>query len=281
MDAFWILLAGSLVAITNALLGCWLVLRRSVLVGDAIAHAVLPGIVIAYWVTQSRASGYMLIGAAIVGVFITWLIETLQTKATMQQDASIGLSFTFLFAVGVILVAWVGDKVDLDQDCVLYGDLAFIPLDTRAIWQLVGLLIGVSTFLYVGHRGLWLTTFDANYSMAVGVSTTFWHYGLMMAVSCSTVFSFEAVGAVLVVAFLVVPPATAYLLTENLQTMLGLSVLIGLLGVFIGYAVAVFLNTSIAGTMATVVGIEFMAVFIWTSFFVNALPAKIQTDCKS
>ncbi|TAE14607.1 MAG: metal ABC transporter permease [Bacteroidetes bacterium] len=264
MDMMLVLLAGCLVAVSNALLGCWLVLRKNVLVGDAIAHAVLPGIVLAYWITQSRGSGYMLIGAAVLGMFITWLIETLQRKASMQQDASIGLSFTFLFAVGVIMVSWLGDKVDLDQECVLYGDLAYIPLDTRPLWQLVGLFVGVCVFLYVGHRGLWLTTFDENYSASIGISTVFWHYSLMSAVSFSTVFSFEAVGAVLVVAFLVVPPATAYLLTESLPTMLFFSVIFAIIAVFVGYAVAVALNTSLAGTMATVVGAEFFLAFAYT-----------------
>lgn len=263
MDAVLILLAGSLVAVSNALLGCWLILRKNVLIGDAIAHAVLPGIVLAYWITQSRGSSYMLIGAAIMGILITWLIEILQTKATMQQDAAIGLSFTFLFAVGVIMVAWIGDKVDLDQDCVLYGDLIHIPLDTRPLGQLIGLFVGVCIFLYVAHRGLWLTTFDATYSASIGISTAFWHYSLMSAVSFSTVFSFEAVGAVLVVAFLVVPPATAYLLTENLNNMLGLSAIFALLAVFAGYGIGIFLNTSLAGTMATVVGFEFFIAFLY------------------
>lgn len=257
MDIVLILLAGSLVAVSNALLGCWLVLRKNVLVGDAISHAVLPGIVLAYWVTQSRGSWYMLVGATLVGVFITWLIEVLQRKAVMQQDAAIGLSFTFLFALGVIMVAWIGDKVDLDQDCVLYGDLAYIPLDTRPLWQLIGLFLGICCFLYVGHRGLWLTTFDAAYSASIGISTAFWHYSLMAAVSFSTVFCFEAVGAVLVIAFLVVPPATAYLLTESLKKMLLLAVLFALVAVFSGYGMAVFFNTSLAGTMATMLGFEF------------------------
>jgi len=266
MDAFWILFAGSLVATTNALLGCWLILRKSVLVGDAIAHAVLPGIVLAYWVTQSRGSSYMLVGAAVMGMVITLLIETLQQKATMQQDAAIGLSFTFLFALGVIMIAWGGDKVDLDQDCVLYGDLLHIPLDKRPVGQLVALLIVVSVFLYGAYRALWLTTFDATYSKSIGVSVVFWHYCLMGMVSFSTVFSFEAVGAVLVVAFLVVPPATAYLLTEHLKKMLVLAVLFGLIGVGTGYYVANVLNTSLAGTMATAVGGEFLLVFLWTRF---------------
>jgi manganese/zinc/iron transport system permease protein len=267
MDAFLVLLAASLVAVTNALLGCWLVLRKNVLVGDAIAHAVLPGIVLAYWITQSRGSGYMLIGAAIFGVIITWLIETLQRKASVQQDAAIGLSFTFLFALGVIMVAWVGDKVDLDQDCVLYGDLIHIPLDTRPLWQLGGLFVSICVFLYVAHKGLWLTTFDPQYSLSIGISTAFWHYSLMTAVSFSTVFSFEAVGAVLVVAFLVVPPATAYLLTENLPAMLFLCVLFALVAVFMGYGLAIFLNASIAGTMAVALGGEFIVVFLFKNLF--------------
>jgi manganese/zinc/iron transport system permease protein len=119
----------------------------------------------------------------------------------------------------------------------------------------------------VAHKGLWLTTFDPQYSLSIGISTAFWHYSLMTAVSFSTVFSFEAVGAVLVVAFLVVPPATAYLLTENLPAMLFLCVLFALVAVFMGYGLAIFLNASIAGTMAVALGGEFIVVFLFKNLF--------------
>nr|WP_317170087.1 metal ABC transporter permease [Rhodocytophaga rosea] len=127
MNAFWIILAGSLVAVCCSLLGCYLILRKMAMVGDAISHAVLPGIVLAFLFTGSRDSVPMLLGAGILGVLCTFLIEFFHTKARLQTDASIGVTFTWLFALGVILITVFAGQVDLDQDCVLYGEIAYIP----------------------------------------------------------------------------------------------------------------------------------------------------------
>ncbi|TAE51660.1 MAG: metal ABC transporter permease, partial [Cytophagales bacterium] len=126
MDTFWTILTGIFVGLPCALLGCFLLLRKMTMMGDAIAHAVLPGLVIAYLLAQSRATPILMLGAGLLGVFITILIETLQKKAKMQPESSIGISFTFLFAVGIILLTLLAGKIDLDQDCVLYGDIAYI-----------------------------------------------------------------------------------------------------------------------------------------------------------
>jgi manganese/zinc/iron transport system permease protein len=270
LDAFWIVFTGILVVIPCAVLGCFLLLRKMSMLGDAISHAVLPGLVLAYIISQSRASNILLIGAGFSGVLVTYLIELLRKKAKMSNDSSIGLSFTFLFAIGIILISAFTGKIDLDQDCVLFGEIAYIPLNTSllkipsAIWSLGIWCIFLLLLVYIAYKPLWISSFDENYALSIGISTVFWHYSLMSAVSFSTVFSFEAVGAVLVVAFLVVPPATAYLLTESLPTMLFLSVIFAIVAVFGGYAVAVALNTSLAGTMATVVGVEFFLAFAYT-----------------
>ncbi len=272
MDTFWIILTGALVASCSALVGCFLILRKMAMVGDAISHAVLPGIVLAYLVAQSRDSFVMLLGAAIFGVLITVLIEMLHKQGSMQIDAAIGLSFTWLFAIGVILISLFAGQVDLDQECVLYGEIAYIPLDTWewqglglgpvAVWQL-GTLFSVIVFLMTwGYKGLVITTFDEKFAASLGISVLFWHYALMSLVSLTTVLSFESVGAILVVAFLVGPPSTAYLLTQDLPTMLILSVILGILAAILGYYLAIWLNASIAGGMATVVGIEFLVAFL-------------------
>ena len=117
-------------AVSCALLGAFLVLRKMTMVGDAISHAVLPGIAVAYWLSQSRASLWMFLGAAAVGVFATVVIEVLRKKLKVQSDASIGMTFTTLFALGVILITFWSDSVDLDQECVLYGEIAYVPFNT-------------------------------------------------------------------------------------------------------------------------------------------------------
>lgn len=271
MDDFWIILTGILVASSCAILGSFLLLRKMSMIGDAISHAVLPGIVLAYLVAQSRASIPMLIGAAVFGVFTTVLIEFLSKQGKMQSDASIGVSFTWLFALGVILITVFANKVDLDQDCVLYGEIAYVPLDVWigkggqnlgpvTVWILGANLLIVLVFLRIGYKGLVITSFDPVMATSLGISAGFWHYALMSAVSLTTVVSFESVGAILVVAFLVGPPAVAYLLTDKLKEMLILSVIAGVVAAIAGFYLAVFIDGSIAGAMATVIGIEFLLV---------------------
>lgn len=288
MDTFWIILTGALVASCSALLGCFLLLRKMAMVGDAISHAVLPGIILAYLVAQTRDSIPMLLGAAVFGVIITILIETLHKQGKMQIDAAIGLSFTWLFALGVILISLFADKVDLDQDCVLYGEITYVPLDVwqwgevdlgpRNVWILGTLLILIIIFIKIGYKGLLLTTFDEVFAASLGVSTVFWHYALMSAVSFTTVLSFESVGAILVVAFLVGPAATAYLLTDQLHWMLVISVVLGILASVGGYYLATLLDGSIAGAMATIVGIEFMFAFLFAPKNGLLIKRKLQIE---
>lgn len=253
-------------AVSCGLLGAFLVLRKMAMVGDAISHAVLPGIVLAYLVAESRAAVPMLIGAAALGVLTTVMIEWLYRSARLQTDASIGITFTWLFALGIILISLFAGQVDLDQDCVLYGEIAYVPLDLWylesgghlgpvAVWMMGGALGFILLMIGLGYNGLKITTFNPSFAAGLGISTAFWHYLLMSAVSITTVLSFESVGAILVVAFLIVPPATAYLLTDRLPTLLLLTALIGFLSSLGGYYLAAWINGSIAGAMATVTGI--------------------------
>lgn len=268
-----ILITGSLIAVSCALPGSLLMLRRMALAGDAIAHAVLPGIVIAFLLSGSRSSPFMIAGAAMLGLLTTFSIELLQKKARLQADASIGLTFTFLFATGIILLSMLAGKVDLDQDCVLYGELAYVPLDVwvspsgnvlgpRAVFITAFLLLLLVTWFAICWRPLLLTTFDPAYAAALGVNTSFYHYLLMGSVSVTTVVSFELVGAILVVALLIVPAATAYLLTDNFKHLLLLACLIGVLAVTVGYSVAAQADASIAGTIAVVNGLFFFLAFL-------------------
>jgi manganese/zinc/iron transport system permease protein len=275
MNAFWIILAGSLVATSCGLLGCYLILRKMAMVGDAISHAVLPGIVIAFLISGSRDSFTMLIGAGLIGVFTTFLIEFFNRKGKLQSDASIGVTFTWLFAIGVILVSLYTSNVDIDQDCVLYGEIAYVPLDLwitgsgfnlgpKTIYVSASVLIIVIGFIVFGYKELLITTFDPAMASAIGISTGLWHYLLMGAVSLTTVASFESVGAILVVALLVGPAATAYLLTHDFKKMMRISAALGILISILGYYLAVWVNGSIAGAMATVAGVLFGLAFLFS-----------------
>lgn len=274
MNDFWIILTGSLVAVSCGLLGCYLILRKMAMVGDAISHAVLPGIFIAYWFA-GKSTVPVLIGAASFGVLCTLLIEILHKRAKVQADAAIGIVFTFLFAIGVIFISAYAGQVELDQECVLYGEIAYVPLDVwitasgtnlgpEAVWLLGGVLILIIAGIVIGYKGLLLTTFDPAYAAAIGISTTFWHYALMSAVSLTTVVAFESVGAILVVAFLIGPAATAYLLTNRLKVMLVLSAIIGILTAISGYYIAAAIDGSIAGAMAMMVGVYFVLALLFS-----------------
>ncbi len=273
-NEFQIILAGSLVAISCGLLGCYLILRKMAMLGDAISHAVLPGIVLAFLFTGERDSFTMLIGAGTIGILTTFLIEFFHKKGKLQTDASIGVTFTWLFAIGVILISAFAGKVDLDQDCVLYGEIAYVPIDlwiTNAgtvmgprVIYVAGITLTLILLLIITcYKELFVTTFDPAYASAIGISTTAWHYVLMGSVSLTTVASFEAVGAILVIALLIAPPATAYLITENLKFMMLLTSFIGVLVAISGYYIAAMTDGSIAGAMAGMAGVFFAAVFIY------------------
>jgi manganese/zinc/iron transport system permease protein len=272
MNDFWIILTGVLVAVNCGLLGAFLILRKMSMVGDAISHAVLPGIVIAYLVADSRNGVVMLIGAAGFGLLTTFLIEWFYKRARIQADASIGITFTWLFAIGVILVSAFTGNVDLDQECVLYGDIAYVPFDLlfwndqtfgpTPIWLQSGNLVLILATIFIGYRGLFITSFDPGFATGLGIRTGAWHYALMGAVSLTVVLSFNAVGAILVVAFLVVPPAAAYLISKKLPTLLWFTVLFGILSAVGGFYLAVWWQASISGSMAVAAGFLFLVVFI-------------------
>ena len=263
-------------AISCAVLGAFLVLRKMTMVGDAISHAVLPGIAIAYMLSQSRASLPMFLGAALVGVFATVIIEILSKKWKVQSDASIGMTFTTLFALGVVLITFWSDKVDLDQECVLYGEIAFVPFNTwtlagdsmgpTALWSSGILLLLVLIYTFAGYKGLLMSSFNEDYAAVLGIGVGAWNLSLMSMVSVATVISFESVGAILVVALLVAPAATAYLISQKLKPMILLAALFGLSGSLLGYMMSARFDTSIAGGIATMLGVQFALILAITQF---------------
>ena len=274
MAAFWIKLTGILLSASSGILGSFLILRKMAMIGDAISHAVLPGIALAYLVSGLGSNYLLLIGAALFGMIATLIIQWLDKRIKMQTDASIGVTFTFLFALGIILISSFASQIDLDQDCVLYGEIAYVPLDLlyttsgmelgpRQVWILgINLLIVLSAVL-IGWRGWVITSFNEEFAKSIGINTSFWHYSLMMLVSLTTVVSFESVGAILVVAFLVIPPATAFLLSKKLSSMISLSVVFGAISSFSGYFLASRMDGSIAAAMAVCAGILFLIVLLF------------------
>ncbi|WP_459211213.1 metal ABC transporter permease [Aquimarina rhabdastrellae] len=266
-------LIASLVAIACAIPGTFLVLRKMALISDAISHSILPGIVIGFFITHDLSSPLLIILAALSGVVTVILVEFIQKTGLVKEDTAIGLVFPALFSIGVILIAQNANDVHLDVDAVLLGELAFAPFDRliindfdlgpKSLW-IIGVILSLTiTLLIAFFKELKVSTFDAGLASALGFSPAVVHYGLMTVSSITTVGAFDAVGAVLVVALMIAPAATAYLLTNDLKKMLGLSVFFGVCCAIIGYWVAHALDASIAGSMTTVLGVLFLLVYLF------------------
>ncbi len=268
----WIVLMGFLVTAACGLIGNYLVLRRMSLVGDAISHSVLPGIVIAFLIARSRSNFAMFLGALIAGILTTLLIESIHRCSRVKQDSAIGIVFSTLFAIGVILVSLFASQVDLDQDCVLYGEIGLISLEPHVIlagWDIAPepvLLMGIVTVLVaalilVFYKELLVSSFDAGLSASLGINPTVMHYSLMCALSVVVVSAFQSVGAILVIAMLILPGATAYLLSPRLPRMLLLTVLHSALSAVIGMHLSLWLNCQMAPAM--VAGAAGLFILAW------------------
>ncbi|NDC53106.1 MAG: hypothetical protein EBZ74_02160 [Planctomycetia bacterium] len=262
----WAIATAAVVAAGCALVGTLLVVRRMSLLGDAISHAVLPGIVLAV-LAGGRPGGFAVLGGAVVAAVVTvLLVQALRSEGGVAEDAGTGVVFTTLFAVGVVLASALARRIDLDPSCVLYGVLEFVPFDTVAVAGLEvprAFLTGVVVLGLVG-AGLAATwkdqvfaAFDAEAARAVGVPVAAVTTGLLAATALVTVASFEAVGAILVVAMLVVPAAAAELLVRRLAWMAVVAVVLGVAAACLGYMAAYRLDTSAAGMIAVVLGLEY------------------------
>lgn len=273
MSDFWILLTGALVASCCGVLGVFLVLRKMAMIGDAISHSVMPGIVIAFLLSGSRDSLLMMFAALIFGLLTTFLIQMFQ-QSGIQSDASIGVVFTALFAIGVVLVSLYARQAHLDQDAILYGEIAYVhwnllviggvSMGPKAVWLLGITLLIISTVIGLFYKQFKLCAFDPALAAAIGIPVALFHYLLMGLVSMATVSSFESVGAILVVGLLIIPASTAYLLTDKLGIMIGLSVTVGIASTFIGYGAAVMLDASIAGCMVCAAALLFVIAFLFS-----------------
>lgn len=275
----WTIALGIATNLPCAVLGCYLVLRRMSLLGDAISHAVLPGIALGFLIGvrfagegQARLGGPgVVVGAMAVGMLTAFLTHALSRLGKVPEDASMGVVFTSLFAIGVILITRAARDVDLDPGCVLYGLIEMEALDTV---QVLGVevprslgslgLAGVLTAGFVGllWKELKLVSFDPGLATAVGINAAVVHYALMAMVAGATVAAFEAVGSILVVAMLIVPAATAHLLTDRLGRMMLVASGVAVLSAGYGYLGAVRLNTSVAGMMSVVAGLLFAAAVV-------------------
>jgi manganese/zinc/iron transport system permease protein len=268
-----ILLTGILVASASALPGCFLLLRRLAMMADAISHAILPGIVAGYFIARGPNLLAGFAGAALAAAVTVALVEALGRTGRVAGQAAIGIVFPALFALGTVLVSRFFANVHLDTDAVLYGNIEFaafepliigdFDLGPQSLWIMGGLCVINLAFVLLFYKELKLATFDPGLAAALGFSPVLIHYALMGILSVTAVGAFTAVGAILVVALMIIPAATAYLLTDRLPVMIALAVALGATAAVLGYGVAVALDASVAGAMATMAGILFGLAFLF------------------
>ncbi len=261
------------VAAACGLVGNYLLLRRMALMGDAISHSVLPGLVLAFLITKSRGTGAMFVGAVLAGVAATLIIEVIHKKTRVKQDAAIGIAFSTLFAIGVILTSVFTSQVDLDAECVLYGDLTMAMLDVPvnvagltlgpvALVRMAVVLVMVAGLIGAFYKELLVSSFDAGLAKSLGVNPTVMHYGLMIVLSVVVVSAFEAVGAILVIAMLILPGATASLLSTRLPRVHALAVGHAALSAWLGVTLDAWLDCTVSAAMAVAGALIFAVVWV-------------------
>lgn len=245
--------AGMLVGIICGIIGCFIILRGMALMGDAISHAVLPGVALAYMFGFS-----FFIGAVITGVLTALGIGYISQNSRIKDDTAIGIMFTAAFALGVVLISMRrGTGVDLWH--ILFGNV--LAVSQSDLWMTLAIGLVVIAVVILFYKQLLLSTFDPVMAQAVGLPTKAIHYMLMILLSLVTVASLKTVGIVLVVAMLITPGATAYLLTDRLPVMLVLSAVIGVFssvtGVYFSYIYDVATGAAIVLVASTVFALSF------------------------
>lgn len=271
---FEIQLIAVITSLACTLAGTFLVLRKMAMMSDAISHSILAGIAIAFLYTKDIHSPLLIISAAITGLVTVFLVEMLKNTNLVSEDSATGLVFTSLFGIGVIIISKYARNVHLDTDAVLLGEIAFAPfrrfntgnidLGPKSLYIMSAILFVNIVFISLFYKELKIATFDPSLAFVLGISPGLIHYGLMAVVSITAIGAFDTVGSILVVALMVVPPLTAYLLTDKLKFMIPLSAILGVLTGVLGYRAAHLFDVSISGSMATISGIMFLFAFIFS-----------------
>ena len=285
----WIVITASLAAMACALPGVFLVLRRQSMMGDALSHTVLPGIVVAFllsyglrdagWISASAQSAtlplVLFAGAVALGILSAMLTEFVQKLGNVESSAALGVVFTSLFALGLLLIRLKADSVHIDPDCVLYGNVETVKLGVagipRATAMVGGLLVVNLVLALLFYKELTISAFDPGLATTLGIRARLMHYALMATTAATLVAAFESVGSILVITMLVAPAATASLLTDRLPTRLAVTLLVALTTACLGHVMALTLpsfifsrlgfsgvqDASTAGMMAVACGVVF------------------------
>lgn len=265
-----LLMTAFVVALSCALPGTFLVLRGTSLMSDAIGHAILLGIVTAFLITKDIHSPFIFIGATLIGILTVAGTELLISTKRIMHDAAVGLIFPLLFSIAIILINLYASSIHIDTDAALLGELAFTPFNRLVIYGsdygpfalwIMGLILCINiACIIMWYPTLKIATFNPDYAQILGYRPSWIHYGLMTLTSITIVGAFDTAGAILVVAFMIIPPSIAQLLTQRLSHMLIASGLISLVTTLAGCLFAHIANVSIAGSIATINGVSFFVI---------------------
>ena len=279
VENVWILLSALLISLACGQVGIFLLLKRMSLMGDAISHSVLPGIVLSYLLLSSRSASAMLFGAIASGLLTAILVDGIRERSRLKQDAAIAVSFGSLFAVGLVLVSLFGQRVDLDLDCVLFGEIAYLPFGPqtsvlglevpKAFVELLFMVLGLGLSLKILSRAFFLSAFDAAFAQInLRGSPRLMHYIFSLLVASVIVFSLESVGVILVIGQMILPAVSAKLLARRIPGMFAISTLYAFFSVGIGFLLADFFDLNFASCF----------VLAGSGFFCACLLLKIIRD---
>lgn len=277
----WIFLMGFFLTSACGLIGVFLILRRLALMGDAISHTVLPGLVVAFLLTGSLGVGEMVVGAFFAGVITTFLVELIHTKSRVKQDAAIGITFSSLFALGVVLISLFANDVHLDADCVLYGEISMLVTEPPVImggieWgpfpvlMMGGVFVMVVLVMILFYKELLVSSFDPGLAASQGINSKWVHYLLMIGLSLVVISAFQAVGSILVIAMLILPGATALLISNRMGKVFVWCLVSAFFSSLFGMHLGLWLNCSIAAAMVVVASVWFVLAWLWRSGFKSA-----------
>ena len=243
---------GFCVSAACGLTGVYLILRRLALVGDAISHSVLPGIVLAALLAHTLTGPVIILGAVLAGFLTTVLIDAIHHHSRVKSDAATGIVFSALFALGVVMVTQFAGDLHIDADCVLFGNIAEVatqPGIPPALIQAASVLVATALLIGGFYKELLVSSFDPTLARSLGIRARWIHYGLMAWLSVVVVTAIEAVGSIIVVAMLIIPGATALLLTERLWKALILTVVHAALSSVIGFHLGLWLDSNLPAAM--------------------------------
>lgn len=243
------------VGIICGIIGSFIILRGMALMGDAISHAILPGVAISYMLGINY-----FYGAVFFGILTAFGIGVVSQHSRIKNDASIGIVFTAFFALGIILIGKAQTATDLTQ--ILFGNVLSVRSSDMVITIIIGIIIIMCVIIF--YKELLVSTFDETLAASYGLPTKWIHYGIMLLLTLATVASLQTVGVVLVVAMLITPASTAYLLTNRFSIMIVLSSFFGALSSVIGLYISFKYNLSSGAVIVIAATIIFMIVFIFS-----------------